>query len=175
MANIIEINGNIFESNSQTIVNTVNCVGVMGKGIALEFKKRYPEMFKVYAEQCKKGLIKPGILYLYKKSSPWILNFPTKNHWKHPSKLEYIELGLQKFSNEYQKKGIISIAFPLLGTMNGGLKWTDVKVLMYKYLSELENLDVEIYHYNDLKEVETNYTKKPLEALQVSDTSSNKI
>ena len=68
MANIIEIEGNIFESNAQTIVNTVNCYGVMGKGIALEFKKRYPDMFKIYVKQCKDKLLRPGILYIYKKS-----------------------------------------------------------------------------------------------------------
>lgn len=148
MASIIEIEGNIFESKSQTLVNTVNCDGVMGKGIALEFKKRFPDMYISYVELCNKHEIEPGILSLYKRSFPWILNFPTKNHWKFPSKLEYITLGLDKFRQEYSRKGITSIAFPKLGTLNGGLEWDMVRELMYKYLEPLPNLQVEIYHYN---------------------------
>ncbi len=147
MSIIIEIEGNIFESKCQTIVNTVNCEGVMGKGIALEFKNRYPDMFKSYHKLCIQNLIKPGILQLYSKSSPWILNFPTKLHWRLPSKLEYIELGLKKFASEYNLKNINSIAFPKLGTMNGGLDWVEVKSLMYRYLQPLDNLKVEIYHH----------------------------
>ncbi|MBX7044024.1 MAG: macro domain-containing protein [Ignavibacteria bacterium] len=151
MANIIEIDGDIFESKMQTLVNTVNCYGVMSKGIALEFKKRFPDMFKVYVRQCKERQLRPGVLYIYKKNIPWILNFPTKNHWRYPSKLEYIESGLEKFSLTYKKKGIKSIAFPKLGTLNGGLEWADVKLLMYKYLSPLDSLTVEIYHYQPEK------------------------
>lgn len=104
MSNILELEGDLFQSEAQTLVNTVNCYGVMGKGIALEFKKRFPEMFKIYVEQCEKKLIKPGILYLYKKTTPWILNFPTKNHWRYPSKLDYIKLGLEKFAETYKLK-----------------------------------------------------------------------
>jgi O-acetyl-ADP-ribose deacetylase (regulator of RNase III) len=148
MATIIEINGDLFQSNSQTLVNTVNCDGIMGKGIALEFKKKFPDMFLTYEDLCKKQMIKPGVLFLYKKSKPWILNFPTKNHWKFPSKLEYIRLGLAKFSKEYESKGITSIAFPKLGTLNGGLEWEDVKQLMYQYLEPLPNLYIEIYHFD---------------------------
>lgn len=170
MANIIEIEGDIFESNAQTLVNTVNCYGVMGKGIALEFKKRYPDMFKIYAKQCKDKLLRPGILYIYKKSTPWILNFPTKDHWKNPSELKFIELGLKKFAVEYNKKDIYSIAFPLLGTMNGGLNWADVKKLMYDYLLPLENLDVEIYHYQHSRD-ESTYSNSNLfsEELQIKE------
>lgn len=148
MANITEIKGNIFESNCQTIVNTVNCVGFMGKGIAFEFKNRFPEMYQRYKEMCDKDMLKPGLLYLYKKSKPWILNFPTKDDWKYPSKIEYIELGLKKFVNTYKKIGITSIAFPELGSSLGGLNWNDVKTLMYKYLSPIDNLDIEIYHFD---------------------------
>lgn len=147
MALIVEIDGNIFDSKAQTIVNTVNCDGVMGKGIALEYKRRFPDMFNSYVNLCKANSIKPGILYLYTKSNPWILNFPTKLHWRYNSKIEYIELGLKKFSIEYKKKNIVSIAFPKLGTMNGGLEWNDVKEIMYKYLLPLEELKVEIYNY----------------------------
>ena len=94
---IKHINGNIFNSKCQTIVNTVNCVGVMGKGIALVHKLRYPKMYEEYKIHCKSKLIKTGTLWLYTKQekAPWILSFPTKFHWKYPSKMEWIEQGLQ--------------------------------------------------------------------------------
>ena len=149
MARITEIRGNLFESTSQTLVNTVNCYGVMGRGIALEFKNRFPEMFELYSEFCEKGNIKPGILQIWNKSNPWVLNFPTKKHWRNPSKIEYIEAGLQKFTENYLEKGISSIAFPQLGCSLGGLQWEkEVKPLMYHYLEPLNNLDVEIYEYD---------------------------
>lgn len=112
--------GNIFASQSQTLVNTVNCDGVMGAGIALEFKLRLPEMFDRYAEHCRARRINIGSLWLYKppaesREQRWALNFPTKRHWKYPSKVEYLEAGLEKFLESYQQKGIQSIAFPCWG------------------------------------------------------------
>jgi len=146
---IKHFSGNIFNSKCQTIVNTVNCVGVMGKGIALVHKLRYPQMYLEYKEHCKNKLIKTGSLWLYTKqeNAPWILNFPTKFHWKYPSKIEWIELGLQKFVETYERKGITSIAFPLLGTHNGGLATDEVKSIMNQYLEKCE-LDIEIYDYD---------------------------
>jgi O-acetyl-ADP-ribose deacetylase (regulator of RNase III) len=145
---IIYKQGNLFDSNSQTIVNTVNCVGIMGKGIALTFKNKYPNMFKTYKDICDKKLLTPGKLFLYKKETPWILNFPTKDHWRNPSKIEYIEEGLIKFVNTYKEKGITSIAFPLLGCANGGLNWdSQVKPIMEQYLSGLD-ITIEIWIYN---------------------------
>lgn len=143
------INGNIFNSKCQTVVNTVNCVGVMGKGIAQVYKLRYPTMFEEYKEYCRRKLIKPGILWLYNKheNAPWILNFPTKFHWKYSSKIEWIEAGLVKFVESYEKKGIKSIAFPLLGTHNGGLDTQEVKKLMNKHLSKC-SIEIEIYDYD---------------------------
>lgn len=143
------IKGNIFSSKCQTLVNTVNCMGVMGKGIALVHKLRYPEMYLEYREHCKNKLIKIGSLWLYtkKENAPWILSFPTKFHWKYPSKIEWIEQGLQKFIETYDKKGITSIAFPLLGTHNGGLDTNEVKRLMDEYLGEC-TIDIEIYEYD---------------------------
>ena len=143
------IRGNIFNTKCQTIVNTVNCVGVMGKGIALVHKLRYPEMYLEYKDHCAKNFIKPGHLSLYTKqpNAPWILNFPTKFHWKYPSKIEWLESGLQKFIESYENKGITSIAFPLLGTHNGGLDTEIVKSLMDKYLSQC-NIEIEIYDYD---------------------------
>lgn len=148
MSNITFRKGNIFNTKMQTIVNTVNCVGVMGKGLALEFKLRYPDMFYKYKELCQSKLMGIGKLWIYKSEScpQWILNFPTKLHWKNPSKIEYIEAGLRKFVESYKEKGITSIAFPLLGTHNGGLGKSEVLELMYKYLEKCD-LEVEIYEY----------------------------
>ena len=148
MAKINEFQGNIFETSCQTVVNTVNCVGVMGKGIALQFRRRYPEMFKSYVRCCDYGRLKPGLLQLWTKSEPWILNFPTKDDWKAPSKLEYIEKGLIKFGETYHKRGITSVAFPQLGSSSGGLNWVDVRSIMYENLQPLRNLQIEIYLFD---------------------------
>lgn len=150
-SNVTLIRGNIFNTKSQTIVNTVNCVGVMGKGIALVFKLRYPYMFDIYKGFCKTKQIGIGKLWLYKgePNEPWVLNFPTKFHWKYPSKIEYIELGLEKFVATYKEKGIISIAFPMLGTYNGGLNKDEVLPIMLQYL-ETCDIPVEIYDYDPL-------------------------
>ena len=141
------IHGNIFTTKCQTIVNTVNCYGVMGAGIALECKLRYPDMFERYQYLCENQLIDIGRLFLFKKSEKWILNFPTKKHWKFSSKLGYVEAGLIKFKESYAEKEINSVAFPILGTSNGGLEENEVLDLMYGYLNNL-NIDVEIYKYN---------------------------
>lgn len=147
---ITVIKGNIFNTTCQTVVNTVNCVGVMGKGIALVYKLRYPLMFDLYKRHCKNGLIKPGKLWLYKNDNindPWVLNFPTKNHWKFPSKMEYVESGLIKFIETYKDQGITSAAFPLLGAHNGGLDKETVKSTMDSYLTECD-IPIEIYEYD---------------------------
>lgn len=147
--NVTIINGNIFNTKAQTIVNTVNCVGVMGKGIALVFKLRYPLMFDLYKQYCAAKLIDIGKLWLYKggNDAPWVLNFPTKTHWKLPSEYIYIEKGLQKFIDSYKEKGITSIAFPLLGANNGGLDKDVVMDIMISYLTRCD-IPVEIYQYD---------------------------
>jgi len=148
MESISHIYGNIFDSKMQTIVNTVNCVGFMGGGIALEYKRRYPDMFKEYKERCLNGTLKMGELHLWNNDEPWILNFPTKIHFKDPSKEEFIEKGLKKFVSNYKKHSIESIAFPQLGTQLGGLDWENrVKPIMYKYLEALD-IEVEIYEFD---------------------------
>ena len=148
MGSISHIYGNIFDSKMQTIVNTVNCVGFMGGGIALEYKRRYPDMFKEYKERCLNGTLKMGELHLWNNDEPWILNFPTKIHFKDPSKEEFIEKGLKKFVSNYKKHSIESIAFPQLGTQLGGLDWENrVKPIMYKYLEALD-IEVEIYEFD---------------------------
>lgn len=148
MDNIKHINGNIFTSEHQTIVNTINCVGVMGAGIALEYKYRYPKMSDDYVALCKNKHIQIGKLWLYKKepNRKWVLNFPTKYHWKYESKEEYLVKGLIKFGETWHQKGIKSIAFPLLGADKGGLSKEHSIEIMEFYLSKCD-LPVEIYHY----------------------------
>jgi O-acetyl-ADP-ribose deacetylase (regulator of RNase III) len=136
----------LLESTAQTIVNTVNCAGVMGKGIAKDFKAREPEMFAAYKRICEDKLLAPGKLWLWRGSTQIVLNFPTKQHWKNPSKLEWIEAGLKKFVSHYQKLGIVEISFPRLGCGNGGLDWKKVRPLMEKYLSRLP-IQVYIHDY----------------------------
>lgn len=143
-----EIKGNIFNSNAQAIVNTVNCVGAMGKGIALDFKLRYPEMFKEYQKICFRHMLKPGQILPYTKSSPIILNFAIKDDWKDPSRVEWIEETLQKFVAKYHSMGISSVAFPWMGAMNGGLPFETIQSLTRKYLSDLKDIDVEVYEFN---------------------------
>lgn len=144
--------GNLFHAQTQVIVNAVNCVGVMGKGIAWAFKLRYPMMFELYKQHCQDKQMSIGKLWLYKgnESGHWVLNFPTKVHWKDTSKVDYIEKGLQKFLDTYKNKGIRSIAFPILGTDNGGLDKQTVLDLMQKYLSQCDIEKIEIYEFDPL-------------------------
>lgn len=146
---IYYIKGNMFDSPAQVLVNTVNTVGVMGKGLALTFKKVYPNMFENYKHFCDHKELTIGKLYLYKTKGKWILNFPTKTTWRNPSKIEYIEEGLKKFASTYKNKNIKSIAFPMLGCGNGGLDFeSEVKPLMNKYLSNLDGINIYVYTEN---------------------------
>jgi O-acetyl-ADP-ribose deacetylase (regulator of RNase III) len=154
------IKGDLFSSPAQVLVNTVNTVGVMGRGIALEFKNRYPEMFKIYQKKCENKSIDIGKLFLWKKEEKWVLLFPTKKHWRYPSQIAYIEEGLKKFANIYDKLGIESIAFPRLGCGNGGLDWNEVRPIMEKYL---KNLPIHIYIYIDKYEDSIPEYKQPKE------------
>lgn len=129
---------NLFDSPAQTLVNTVNTVGVMGKGIALIFKQLYPEMYKQYRQLCKTGQFDIGQLYIYRTPNKIIVNFPTKKHWRNPSDEEYIEAGLETFVDKYMQYGISSVSFPQLGCGNGELDWEEqVKPLMERYLKDL--------------------------------------
>lgn len=143
-----EVRGNIFNSEAMAVVNTVNCVGAMGKGIALDFKLRFPEMFKEYQKICFKQILKPGQILPYRKSKPIILNFAIKDDWKNPSKVEWIEETLQKFVLNYKTMGITSIAFPWMGAMNGGIPLETIKELTRKYLSNLPDIDIEVYDFD---------------------------
>ena len=151
MANVNVKKGNLFASERQTLVNTVNCVGVMGAGIALEFKLRYPAMFRRYEQLCRQGHMKVGRLWLYRPDNesggPWVLCFPTKKHWRFPSREEYLVSGLAKFMDTYRERGIESIAFPVLGSQNGGLCEAEVIDLMRKTLQGCK-IPVDIYRYD---------------------------
>lgn len=137
--------GNVLESQAQTLVNTVNCVGVMGKGIALEFKKRFPDMFKDYSERCRRGEVELGRPYLYKRViPPWVLNFPTKDHWRSVARIQDIVRGLKYLFEHYQEWGITSLAVPPLGCGYGQLEWRIVGRTLYRYLSQLD-IPVELY------------------------------
>ncbi len=131
--------GDIFESDAQTLVNTVNCVGVMGKGIALEFKVRFPNMYEDYVQRCRDGRVKLGEPYLYRRlTRPWILNFPTKDHWRSVSRLHDIVAGLRYLQAHYRDWGITSLAVPPLGCGHGQLEWRVVGPTLYRHLKQLE-------------------------------------
>lgn len=147
----------------QVLVNTVNTKGVMGKGLAKEFRDSFPKMYEDYRERCHQGQVRVGEPYLYKvpkedwvakedkvpkEEELWILNFPTKEDWRHPSRLEWIEMGLKYFVAQYQSWGIKSIAFPQLGVRNGKLPWDQVKPLMERYLGQID-IPVLIYIYDE--------------------------
>lgn len=137
--------GDLFASQAQTLVNTVNCVGVMGKGVALEFRKRWPAMFEDYSRRCAAGQVRLGEPYLYRDASGTaILNFPTKNHWRSPSRVADIEMGLDHLVAHAEEWGIRSLALPPLGCGNGGLEWSEVGPLLYRKLRNLP-FDVEVY------------------------------
>jgi len=141
--------GNIFTTKAQTIVNTINCVGVMGAGIAYEFRLRYKDMFNKYQELCKEKKIDIGLLWIYQIEDKKILNFPTKYDWKYPTKIEYLHKGLQKFIDTYKLRGITSIAFPMLGADRGGLDAASSLAIMEKYLKQCD-IEVEIWQFDPM-------------------------
>lgn len=137
--------GDLFASQAQALVNTVNCVGVMGKGVALEFKKRWPAMYEDYQRRCAQKQVRLGEPYLYRDSSgATIVNFPTKDHWRSPSRVTDIELGLDHLLAHAAAWGIRSLALPPLGCGNGGLEWSEVGPLIYRKLRDAP-FDVEVY------------------------------
>lgn len=129
--------GNLFASGAQTLVNAVNCEGVMGKGLALEFKRRYPDMFEEYRDRCARGDVRLGEPYLYlRPAPPHILNFPTKDHWRSRSRLEDIVAGVRSLQRHYESWGVTSLAVPALGCGLGQLKWTAVGATLARLFSE---------------------------------------
>lgn len=141
--------GNLLEAPVEAVVNTVNTVGVMGKGIALMFKERFPENYKAYAAACKAGEVKVGSMFVSPgaelEGPQWIINFPTKKDWKHPTKLEWVESGLQALKQVIREKQIRTIALPPLGCGNGGLDWAVVRPLIEAALGDLPDVEVVVY------------------------------
>ena len=128
----------LFATGAQTIVNTVNCFGVMGKGVALRFRRAYPDMYIDYADRCRREEVKPGIPYLYvDRSGARIINFPTKNHWRYGSRIDWIDDGLRIIAERAKEWGITSLAMPLPGCGNGGLDRNQVIPLIETRLGRL--------------------------------------
>lgn len=138
------VSGDLLASSAQTLVNTVNCVGVMGKGIALAFKHRYPEMFADYVARCKRGEVRLGHPYPYQADDHLVINFPTKQHWRAVSRLEDIVAGLRYLEQHYRQWGVTSLAVPPLGCGNGQLEWSVVGPTLYRHLARLD-IPVELY------------------------------
>jgi O-acetyl-ADP-ribose deacetylase (regulator of RNase III) len=141
--------GNLLDSEAEALVNTVNTVGVMGKGIALQFKNMFPNNFKLYAQACKNKEVKVGQLLITEEQAllagkKIIINFPTKTNWRLPSEYQYIEAGLTELGRVIREKNIKSIAIPPLGSGNGGLDWNKVKHILEKHLT-LVDCDIHIY------------------------------
>jgi O-acetyl-ADP-ribose deacetylase (regulator of RNase III) len=150
---ITSTEGNVLASKVEALVNTVNTVGVMGKGIALMFKEAYPENYDAYREACASGKVQIGRMFVTEPmrlgGPKWIINFPTKKHWRQPSNLDWIVEGLADLRRVIQDHGIKSIALPPLGSGNGGLDWDDVKPLIVSALGSLEDVDVRIFEPTD--------------------------
>ena len=147
---MIEIlKGDILQADVDALVNTVNCVGVMGRGIALQFRKSFPDNFKAYEDVCKRGQLHTGMVLTYKLdrlTKPcYVINFPTKEHWKGKSRIEYIESGLQALVIEIKRLGIHSIAVPPLGCGLGGLKWSEVRPIIERAFATIPDVHVLLY------------------------------
>jgi len=141
--------GNLLDAKAEALVNTVNTAGVMGKGIALMFKEAFRDNYEAYAAACKAGLVNVGHMFVTERKDlmgpKWVINFPTKRDWRHPSKIEWIESGLQDLKRVVVENGIRSIAIPPLGSGNGGLIWGDVRPLIVSALSSLSDVDVLVF------------------------------
>jgi len=159
---IKHLTGNILDSAAQALVNTVNTVGVMGKGIALQFKNQFPSNYKAYKAACENKTLKIGALLVTEEESllsgkKIIINFPTKTHWRYPSEYEYIEKGLEALVQVIQEKNIESIAIPPLGSGNGGLDWARVRAMIE---SKLQGLDCEIFLYEPTHAIKESLKKE---------------
>lgn len=151
--------GDLFEAQAEAIINTVNTVGVMGKGIALQFKQRFPENFETYRKLCSDNQLDVGQLLITKDNSlffKYIINFPTKKHWKQPSEYEYIEEGLAELVKKIRELNIKSVAMPPLGAGNGKLDWQKVKPIIEKYLAVLPDVTFYVYEPQEMFEARDN-------------------
>ncbi len=141
--------GDILAEDAEALVNTVNCVGIMGRGVALQFKEAFPANFKAYEHACKLGEIEPGRMFVFSTGQlthpHYIINFPTKRHWRGLSRIEDIEAGLDALATEVRRRGIRSIAIPPLGAGLGGLKWTEVRPRIERAFLELPDVRVVVF------------------------------
>jgi len=134
--------GNIFDQNTQAIVNAVNCVGVMGKGLALQFKNTFPSNYLSYRDSCMKGEVVPGKMFVHSESGKTIINFPTKRHWQNDSRLEDIISGLDDLAKVIVNLNLKSISIPRIGCGLGGLDWNVVRPIIVEKLSNLNDVEV---------------------------------
>jgi len=145
--------GDILSEDAEALVNTVNCVGIMGRGIALQFKNRFPENFKAYEAACKRQAVEPGKMFVFATGQltfpRYIINFPTKRHWRGKSRMEDIDAGLKALANEIRDRNITSIAIPPLGCGLGGLDWATVRPRIEAALRPIENLKSIIFEPGD--------------------------
>ncbi len=175
--------GNIIAEQAEALINTVNTVGVMGKGIALSFKKAFPENYKIYKKLCENNIFQIGDLLITETnmlSPKYIINFPTKKHWRGHSKIEYIEIGLKKLNNTIKEYNISSIAIPPLGCGSGGLDWEIVKKVILTELEPIKNeVDIIIFEpgYNNqlITEIKKEVKLTPARAMLLSALNSYQI
>lgn len=146
---ITQENGNLLAADVEALVNTVNCKGIMGKGVALQFKEAYPKYYEKYRVECETGKFQPGMVWPYETQQllnpRYIINFATKGHWKGNSKLEYIYRGLPTLVDLVKQKQIKSIAIPALGCGYGGLNWNEVRPLIEQAFVDLPDVEVKLY------------------------------
>jgi O-acetyl-ADP-ribose deacetylase (regulator of RNase III) len=143
------MSGDLLHADAEALVNAVNCVGVMGRGIALQFRKAYPENYYAYRKACTAGEVLPGRMFTFPTglavNPKYIINFPTKRHWKDASRIEDVYAGLRTLTSELDRLGIKSIAVPPLGCGNGGLDWADVEPLIRRAFSKMADLHVQLF------------------------------
>ena len=141
--------GDLLAERTEALVNTVNCVGIMGRGIALEFKRVWPENFMAYAAACRRHEVQPGRMFVFENRAltgpRYIVNFPTKRHWRGKSRIEDIEAGLSALAEEIRQRGIRSIAIPALGAGLGGLDWADVRPRIERALGDLPDVSAVVF------------------------------
>lgn len=145
--------GDLLHTDAEALVNTVNCVGIMGRGIALQFRETFPDNFKAYSSACKRDEVQPGHMFVYETgwmtNPKYIINFPTKRHWRGKSRIEDIDSGLVALRNEVKKREIRSVAIPPLGTGLGGLDWAEVKPRIEQAMKGLEKVRVIVFEPNE--------------------------
>ncbi len=162
------VTGNILEAEVEALVNSVNCVGVMGRGVALQFKKDWPENFKAYAAACRRQEVQPGRMFVFEtgKLFPrYIINFPTKRHWRGKARIEDIEAGLSALVEEIQRRGIRSVALPPLGCGLGGLEWSEVRACIEETLAGLADVRILVFEPTEVQPLPRSMRRGPVPSM----------